>query len=98
VGVYKLSPRAETRLLEIEAYTATAFGEYQADAYITGFQKSFELLANFPLVGRSADELRPGYRRYRFQSHIIFYTQEADHILIRAIVDAAQDLGPNLFD
>lgn len=94
---YRISPRAETRLLEIEAYTAATFGEYQADAYITGFQKTFELIANFPLVGHSADELRPGYRRYRYQSHLIFYTEEANHVLIRAIIHASQDLRPDLF-
>jgi plasmid stabilization system protein ParE len=48
VGSYKLSPRAEARLLEIEESTAAKFGEYQADAYITGFQSTFELIANTP--------------------------------------------------
>ena len=94
----KISPRAEEILLEIEAYTAARFGPNQADAYITGFEKSFELLVMFPGIGRSADELRHGYRRYRYQAHYIFYTEEADHMLIRTIVHTAQNLRPDLFD
>ena len=98
MAAYKISPRAEARLLEIEEYTAGKFGTYQADAYITGFQTTFELIGTFPRIGRSADELHAGYRRYRFQAHYIFYTEESDHVLIRAIVHTVQDLRPDLFE
>ena len=85
-------------MLEIEQYTSENFGIYQADAYITGFQQSFELLAAFPGIGRPADELRQGYRRHRYQKHHIFFTEEVDHILIRTILHTAQKLKPDLFD
>ena len=98
MATYKISPRAEARLLDIAEYTAAKFGTYQADAYITGFQQTFELLASFPRIGRSADELCQGYRRYRYQSHYIFYTEEAEHVLIRTILHTAQDLRPDLFE
>ncbi|RTL65397.1 MAG: type II toxin-antitoxin system RelE/ParE family toxin, partial [Hyphomicrobiales bacterium] len=70
---YRLSERAAQRLAEIYAYTDVLFGRVQADAYLAGFEKLFELIAAFPGIGRSADELRPGYRRYRHQAHYIFY-------------------------
>lgn len=38
------------------------------------------------------------YRRFRFQSHYVFYTQEPDHILIRALIHVRQDLRPSLFE
>lgn len=56
------------------------------------------MLADFPGIGVAADELVPGYRRFRFQSHHIFYTQEPDHILIRALIHVRQDLRPALFE
>ena len=52
----------------------------------------------FTLIGQTADELAAGYRRFRFQSHLIFYTVKPDHIEIRAIVHTAQDIRPQLFD
>jgi toxin ParE1/3/4 len=56
------------------------------------------LLADFPLIGQTMDELATGYRRFRFQSHLIFYTVQPDYVEIRAVVHAAQDIRPQLFD
>jgi toxin ParE1/3/4 len=52
----------------------------------------------FPRIGRLAGEIRPGYYRYRYQSHYVFYTLEADRIVIRNIIHVARDLRPGLFD
>jgi toxin ParE1/3/4 len=49
-------------------------------------------------MGRDTNEVRTGLRRFRFQSHLMFYTEEADHVLIRAIIHHAQNLRPELFD
>ncbi len=95
---YRISERARQRLVEIYAYTELHFGHLQADAYHAGFTKSFELIASFPGTGRSADELRSGYRRYRHQMHYIFYTIAEDHVLIETIIHAAQDIRPDLFE
>ncbi len=65
---------------------------------MTGLQKSFELLAVFPGIGRFADELLPGLKRHRFQAHHIFYTIEPGHILIRALVHQSKVVRPPLFD
>jgi toxin ParE1/3/4 len=74
------------------------FGKYQAEAYYAGLIRSFGLLADFPLMEQQVDELASGYRRFRFQSHLIFYTVQPDHVEIRAIVHGAQDIRPQLFD
>jgi toxin ParE1/3/4 len=95
---YELSAAAKARLLDIEAWTAQRFGTYQADAYLTGLQQAFELIAKFNRIGRSADELAAGLRRYRYQSHAIFYSIEPNHVLIRTILHNAQDLRPDLFE
>jgi toxin ParE1/3/4 len=60
--------------------------------------RSFGLLADFPLIGQTIDELAAGYRRFRFQSHLIFYTVQSDYVEIRAVVHAAQDIRPQLFE
>ena len=64
-------------------------------AYHAGFERTFCLLAEFPGIGISADELVPGHRRFRFQSH---YTAETDHMLIRALIHVRQTLRPVLFE
>ncbi|HEX7920318.1 MAG TPA: type II toxin-antitoxin system RelE/ParE family toxin [Bradyrhizobium sp.] len=74
------------------------FGQCQAEAYHAGLERTFGLLADFPRIGQSVDELASRHRRFRFQSHSIFYTEEAGYILIRAIYHHAQDIRPQLFD
>ena len=95
---YRLANRARADLIDIYDFTESKFGAYQADAYYAGLIRSFELLADFPLIGQSVDELAVGYRRFRFQSHLIFYTVQPDHVEIRAVVHSAQDIRPRLFD
>ena len=94
----RISVRARADLLSIYAYSHETFGGYQAEAYLSGLERTFGLLADFPRMGRSADELVSGYRRFRFQSHHIFYTEEADHVLIRALIHFRQELRPDLFE
>lgn len=95
---FSLSHRARADLIAIYDFTESKFGAYQAEAYYAGLIKSFGLLADFPLIGQTVDELAVGYRRFRFQSHLIFYTVQPDHVEIRAIVHGAQDIRSQLFD
>src|SRR5258708_9347416 len=95
---YRLSVRARAPLLAFYGFRATAFGQYKEEAYHPGLERPFSLLADFPPIGQSVDELAPRYRHFRFQAHNIFYTEEAAYILIRAIYHHAQDIRPRLFD
>lgn len=95
---FALSVRAREQLVEIYVFTARTFGAYQAEAYHAGFERTFDLIANFPLIGAAVDELAPGHRRFRFQSHHIFYTLEKDGVLIRALFHAAMSIRPELFE
>ncbi|MES2198471.1 MAG: type II toxin-antitoxin system RelE/ParE family toxin [Pseudomonadota bacterium] len=95
---YRVSTRARSQLIDIYDFSVATFGPYQAEAYIAGLERTFDLLANFPRVGQLVEELAPGHRRFRFQSHTILYTEEAAHVLIRAIYHRAKDIGPQLFE
>lgn len=94
---FRLARRAEDKLVEIYAFTEKTFGRYQADAYHAGFEHTFGLLADFPRIGIEAFELAARHRRFRFQSHNIFYTEEAFGVLIRDVFHVHQDIRPALF-
>jgi toxin ParE1/3/4 len=95
---YRPTNRARSDLIDIYDFTESKFGAYQAEAYYAGPVRPFGLLAGFPLIGQTVDELAAGYRRFRFQSHLIFYTVQPDHVEIRAVVHSAQDIRPQLFE
>jgi len=98
VAEFRLSRQAEADLLDIYIYTDGKFGRYQADAYHAGLEHTFRLLADFPGIGTAADDLVPGFRRFRFQSHYVFYTDEADHVFIRALIHVRMNLRDDLFE
>lgn len=68
---FRLSTRAESELIAIYDDSEARFGRYQAEAYLAGLERTFGLLADFPGIGQKADELRAGFRRFRFQSHLV---------------------------
>lgn len=98
VADYRLSIRAEADLIAIYADSEAQFGAYQAEAYFSGLRRTFELIADFPRIGLRSDEIAPAHRRFRFQSHYVFYTVEVDHVLIRTVVHVRMNLRPDLFD
>jgi toxin ParE1/3/4 len=95
---YRLTDRARADLIGIYDFTECKFGAYQADAYYAGLIRSLDLLADFPLIGQSIEELATGYRRFRFQSHLILYTIRPEYVEVRAVVHSAQNIRPQLFD
>jgi toxin ParE1/3/4 len=98
MGNCRLSPQARNQIRDIGRFSKRRFGVYQAKAYHAGLERTFGLLANFPKMGAAADELLIGAPRFGFQLHIIFYTEDGDDILIRALFRAAQNLRSDLFD
>ena len=98
VADFRLSERAERDLIEIYDYTEETFGAYQADAYHAGLERTFDLLASFPRIGRAVEEIAPGFRRFLFQAHTVFYTEETGFILIRAVLHQAREIKRDLFD
>jgi toxin ParE1/3/4 len=97
VASFHLSAQAEAELIAIYDYSEASFGRYQAEAYFSGLERTFGLLADFPGIGQSADHIAPGYRRFRFQSHYIFYSEKDGSIVIHALPHSAQDIRPELF-
>jgi toxin ParE1/3/4 len=98
VADFRLSIRARAQLIDIYVSTESRFGAYQAEAYHSGPERTFGLIADFPGIGQPVVELAARHRRFRFQSHYIYYTEETTHILIRALIHCAQQIRPELFE
>jgi toxin ParE1/3/4 len=85
VGSFRLSDRARAELVAI-------YDDSEAR-----FERTFGLLADFPGIGQAADHLKAGYRRFRFPAHIVFYNEDRDGVVIRAVIHGARDIRPELF-
>ena len=72
------------------------FGPSQTELYMQGLGRTFDVLAETPGIGRSAEDLKPGFFRFRYQSHMIFYTIEPSGIVIHRVLHARMDFGSRL--
>ena len=77
---------AEADLMEIDLYSEGTWGTVQADRYVDGIFSFCELLAETPGMGRRWRTDQPSARRMEYGSHVIFYRQVPDGILVFRIL------------
>jgi toxin ParE1/3/4 len=69
----KLTPAARADLDAIWDYTAQRWDIDQAETYIRALGDAMILLSDSPGLGRSIEDIRPGYLKFPTASHVIFY-------------------------
>jgi toxin ParE1/3/4 len=87
----RLTPRAEADIDEIWDYTARQWGIEQADNYVLSLWRAMELVAADPRRGRSADEIKAGYRKHASGSHLIYFRQVGSDIEVVRVLHGAMD-------
>jgi toxin ParE1/3/4 len=90
VRKYELSRAADRDLDDIYVYTFRHFGELQADAYFESLEECLGRLADNPLLGVDASNLRAGYRRFVHQRHTLYYKK------VKTGVRIIRVLGPGM--
>ena len=82
-----LSPRARGDLDAIWDYTVRTWSLDQAERYVLGIRDACEALAAGRRQGRSAEEIRAGYRKLAVGAHLLFYrmTEDGDVDIVRIL-------------
>ena len=83
---YKLSPAAQTDLIDIRRYTLGNWGGAQWRHYFAELKQSMTLLANNELIGIDMPELGVGYCRFPLKHHVIYYIKKPNCIVIAAVL------------
>ena len=97
MAAYRLTPRAVDDLDGIYEYTIVNFGLERARGYLNELHRRFNDLARRPALGRGAEQLAPGLRRYPYRSHVVFYMPEERGVLIVRVLHERMD-APRHFD
>ena len=69
---YRLTPAAERDLEAIWIYTAGKWHVEQADRYLDILAATFAQLAQAPETALRCDPIRPGYRRWSVERHVVY--------------------------
>ena len=86
-----ISSDAETDLLLIWVYHAEK-SERAAKRIRKEIVSKYNLLLQYPMAGRSRDELQVGLRSLPVGNHVIFYREIEDRIEILRVLHGAQDI------
>jgi toxin ParE1/3/4 len=93
---YRLSRLAATDLQEIAEYSIERFGIEQARKYRDDLKTCFGQLADNPAIGKGAEMLVRGLRRFEHQAHVVFYMSETESILIVRVLHSSMDAPRHL--
>ena len=95
--LFLLTNSAKKDVIEIGRYTASTWGKRQRDKYLKQLDDAFKLLGRQPELGKHADDLKKGYRKYNHGSHIIFYRTGTDSkIVVIRILHKSMDVEKHL--
>jgi len=88
---YRLSPAAQRDLSSVWDFTAERWDLMQAETYVNEIRAAIERIAADPRRGRTADEVRAGYRRYSIGSHQLFSVETAGGVDVIRILHQRMD-------
>ena len=83
---YRLSRQAAQDLEDILFEGFLNFGEYQAMRYSTSLHRTFDLLADMPMIGRRSERGHENERRFVHNTHVIYYRIADDGIIIQTLI------------
>lgn len=89
------SPAAEADIESIWDYSADNWGEAQADRYIEEIRETCIALASGGKRGSPVD-IRPDYLKRETGSHMLYYRDLGDMIVIIRVLHSAQDVQRHL--
>ncbi len=92
---YRLSTDANRDIEEITNYIFD-LNPLAAYRFLDNLDETFQLLADFPLIGRPRPSLRANLLSFPLSNYLIFYTPAADGIDINRVIYGGRDL-PNVF-
>jgi toxin ParE1/3/4 len=87
---------AERDLAEISTYTEAEWGASQAKVYLLAIADAIDRIAAFPGIGSPINDVRSGYRKFRVESHNLYYRHRGTGIEIVRILHQRADHSPKL--
>jgi len=94
---HRLAPQASAELSNIWAYIARESGNAAiADRVIDALTERFNLLAQYPRMGRTRNDLRPGLRSFPVGPYVIVYIIDGEDVQILHVLRGSQDIEGQL--
>ena len=83
---YRLTPDAQSDLIEIRRYTFKQWGRSQSQKYLSELRQTIRLLAETPTVGGHRTEVASGVFSFPHVSHVIYYVMHAHQHVVFGVL------------
>jgi toxin ParE1/3/4 len=94
---FLLTSAARKDIIDIGRFTSEKWGKRQRDKYLKQLDDTFRLLALKPDIGRDAEDIKFGYKKFSQGSHIIFYRAGTESkIVVIRILHNSMDVEQHL--
>ena len=92
----QFTPAAQADLDQIWEYSVERWGKVQAVRYVRDLQATCKALAEGRQSGRSAEDIRHGYRKAACGGHILFYRLTDEALVAVRILHQRMDVERHL--
>ena len=92
------SPEAIGDIDRLWDYYARLSGPAAADRVISEIARVVATIGEFPLAGRSREEIRPGVRSLAASPQVVFYRLKNGSPEVVRVLDGRQDIGEIFFE
>lgn len=70
---YRLTPDAQSDLIDIRKYTLKQWGATQSQKYLSELRQTIRLLAETPSLGKTRPDISAEVLSFPYVSHVIYY-------------------------
>jgi toxin ParE1/3/4 len=93
MGSYTISDKAASDLAQLwDRISEESGNDMVADRFVDGLLEDFQLLADFPQMGKARDDLKTGLRSLSHKRYLIFYLEAKEGVEIARVVYGGRDL------
>lgn len=83
---YRLTPDAQSDLIEIRRYTLQQWGEAQSIKYLSELRQTMSMLADSPSLGKARPEVGNNVLSFPHASHVIYYVLHEKQVVVFGVL------------
>lgn len=83
---YRLTPDAQSDLIEIRRFTVQQWGPTQSQKYLSELRKTIRLLTETPSLGKSRPEVGANVLSFPHVSHVIYYVVHEQQLVVFGVL------------
>ncbi len=84
--IYRLTPDAQTDLIEIRRFTVKQWGTEQSQKYLLELRQTIRLLAETPSLGKSRPDVGSNVLSFPHASHVIYYVVHEQQLIVFGVL------------